>query len=80
MAVKTITIDAEAYERLRSVRKPNESFSQTIKRVVQKPFDLEAWLKKVGEHPLSPQTVKAIEQEVKNRRKPINREGRRAVS
>jgi predicted CopG family antitoxin len=80
MAVKTITIDIEAYERLRSVRKPNESFSQTIKRVVQKPFDLDAWLKRVGENPLSPQTVKAIEQEVKNRRKPINREGRRAVS
>jgi predicted CopG family antitoxin len=80
MAVKTITIDMEAYERLRSVRKANESFSQTIKRVVQKPFDLDAWLKRVGDNPLSPKTVKAIEQEVKNRRKPINREGRRAVS
>ena len=80
MAVKTITIDMEAYERLRSVKKANESFSQTITRVVQKPFDLDAWLKKVGDIELSPKTVKAVEQAVKGRRKPINREGRRAVS
>ena len=80
MAVKTITIDMEAYERLRSVKKANESFSQTIKRVVQKPFDLEAWLKKMDGIELSPETVKAVEQEVKGRRKPINREGRRAIS
>ena len=43
MATKTISIDIEAYERLRSVRKDNESFSQTIKRVVKPPFDFEAF-------------------------------------
>jgi predicted CopG family antitoxin len=80
MAVKTITIDMEAYERLRSVKKANESFSQTIKRVVRKPFELDAWLKKMGEIELSPKTVKAVEQEVKGRRRSINREGRHAIS
>ena len=39
MAVKTITIDTDAYDRLKGVQKANESFSQTIKRVVRKPVD-----------------------------------------
>jgi predicted CopG family antitoxin len=30
---KNIRIDLEAYERLKAVQKPNESFSQTIKRI-----------------------------------------------
>ena len=35
MATKTISIDVEAYQRLKSVQKENESFSQTIKRVIR---------------------------------------------
>jgi predicted CopG family antitoxin len=39
MATKKITIDMEAYRRLKAVQQTDESFSQTIKRVVPKPID-----------------------------------------
>ena len=38
MATKTITIDMEAYGRLKTVQHENESFSQTIKRVIPRPI------------------------------------------
>jgi predicted CopG family antitoxin len=74
MAVKTITIDVEAYSRLKAVQKPDESFSQTIKRVVRKPFDVDAWLKKLEEIRLSDEAVEAIERKVANRRRNGTRE------
>lgn len=68
MATKTISIDLEAYERLRSVRKDNESFSQTIKRVVKARPDYGAWLKEMQEHPFSDEFVAAVEEQVARRR------------
>jgi len=54
MATKTISIDIEAYDRLCAVRKPEESFSQAIKRVIRKPISADEWFAKINAHaPLS---------------------------
>jgi predicted CopG family antitoxin len=74
MATKTISIDIEAYQRLRSVRKEHESFSQTIKRVVKPPFDFIAFRQKVEKVSLSESTIDVIEQQIENRHKPSNRD------
>ena len=67
MPTKTITIDVGAYERLKSVQKPTESFSQTIKRVVRKPIDLKAWFTAMDRVSLSRQAADAIARHVKAR-------------
>lgn len=76
MATKTISVDLEAYARLKSAQEPNESFSQTIKRVVKKPFDYKSFLKGIAKARLSPEAVDAVEQVIAARRRPGNR-GRR---
>jgi predicted CopG family antitoxin len=74
MATKSITIDLGAYERLKGVQKKNESFSQVIKRVVPKPFDLDKFLGRVKANPLSADAVEAIEEQVRRRSQPSNRD------
>jgi hypothetical protein len=71
MAFKTITIDVEAYERLRSVKREAESFSQTIKRVVRPPFDAARLITKVRK--LSPATIDAVALQVRSRSRPSTR-------
>lgn len=68
MATKTISLDMEAYDRLKQVQKPGESFSETIKRVVRKPFDYDAWIKRVRENRLSEEAAAAIEEAIATRK------------
>ena len=67
MATKTITIDVEAYRRLKGAKKADESFSQAIKRIVKPPFDVERWLKRIREDGLSEDALAAVERQVARR-------------
>jgi predicted CopG family antitoxin len=71
--MKTIRLDLEAYERLKGVRREGESFSEVIKRVVQRPVDVQQFLKRVGEHPLSEEAAAAVESQIKSRRSSSSR-------
>ncbi len=73
MATKTISIDMEAYDRLKAVQKEAESFSQVIKRVVRKPPDVEGFVRRIGKRPISDEAISAIEAHVQRRRHPSRR-------
>jgi len=73
MATKTITIDVDAYERLKSVQKPAESFSRTIKRVIRKPTDLRRWFAAMDRTAMSREAVDAVAEQVAGRSRPSRR-------
>ena len=73
MSTKTITIDIEAYERLKAVRRENESFSKMIKRVIKTPIDIKSVEKLFRTNSLSDKAIKAIEDHVRQRHVPSRR-------
>ena len=69
---KNITVDLVAYNRLKKARKKGESFSQAIKRLVPEPFDFDAWLKELEANPFTDEFVRAVEEQIANRRRGID--------
>ena len=69
MATKTITVDLEAYNRLKKAKQSNESFSETIKRVVTPPPDLDVIMRETTRRPFSDDFVAVVEKVVATRRK-----------
>ena len=80
MATKIITIDTEAYRRLKSAKRNGESFSQTIKRVVREPIDFKQWMASIEKDPLSDRAVRAIEAVISGRRDRRNRRPSRGAA
>jgi predicted CopG family antitoxin len=68
MAVKTITIDLEAYDALARHKRPGQSFSQVIKAHFGPRKTVEAFRHALRDPLPSPATIDAIETVVKGRR------------
>ncbi len=68
MAVKTITIDLEAYEILSRCKRKGESFSQTIKQRLGRRVTGEDLRAAVARTRLSARTLDAIDSQVNARR------------
>ena len=73
VATKTITIDLDAYSRLKSVQTENESFSQTIKRAIQPRLDVDAYLGRIQSTAMSAAAVKAVREHVTARHRTSRR-------
>ena len=68
MAVKTITIDMEAYERLVGEKREGESFSQTIKRILAtRGMTANSLLKTIERVSLAESTLASIERVIRSR-------------
>jgi predicted CopG family antitoxin len=73
MATKTISIDLEAYRRLKARRQDSESFSEIIKRMIPPPFDAAAFHKAIRDFTLSDEVAETIEEHIRFRHLPSKR-------
>jgi predicted CopG family antitoxin len=69
MAVKTITIDMEAYEALARRKGPGESFSDVIKKQFKGGTAADLLRAVQQMEPVSEEFLEAVEEQIKNRRK-----------
>ena len=67
MAVKTITIDLEAYRLLVAEKRAGESFSMVIKRRLRPEHTAAALLRSIGEITLAEDTLDHIEELIRTR-------------
>jgi predicted CopG family antitoxin len=69
MAVKTITIDMEAYDLLASEKRAHESFSRVIKRKFRRASTAKALCERLDAVCLSESTLKSLDRILKAREK-----------
>ena len=68
MAVKTITIDLDAYEILARAKKPGQSFSQVIKERLGRKTGRDLWAA-LEDARVSDETLNRVEDQIKARRR-----------
>ena len=74
MAVKTITIDMEAYDTLSRFKKPGQSFSQVIKEHLGSVKTGATFMRRLTETSMAEGTLDAVDRVVRDRRKnPLSR-------
>jgi len=71
MAVKTITIDLEAYRTLSRLKRPGQSFSQVIKEKLGHDKTGGTLVQAIKQIKVSEETLDAVEKVVRDRRKNV---------
>ncbi|MBN2535066.1 MAG: antitoxin VapB family protein, partial [Spirochaetales bacterium] len=66
-AVKTITIDMEAYNILKTYKKENESFSQVIKRILKKKKSASYLYNNISKINVSDETLEIVDSLIQDR-------------